>query len=843
MQDYIASRRYALSSDSIHGDTIQGFSAPDAKRSYAPDLSLEPKHIELRLRFDLAKKTATGSVTTTVRANRAGARSLRLDGIGFEDVTVEGAEGRYDGEAIHLTWADAFAEGEERKVTVAYTVRSPITGLSFASEDIVVTDNETERARYWLPCVDYPTIRTTYDFHLTAASDLTILANGLRQSETDNGDGTRTAHWILDYPCPSYLCCLAIGRFVEAQDGEYNGRAIAHYAPAGFEAADLRTTFAGTAKMIAWLEDRLGAEFPFPKYYQFLAPGIGGAMENISLVSWDQQYLCDPAIHPENGWIVESINLHEMSHSYFGDAIVCRHFEHSWLKESWATYMETVWQTDVHGKDRGDYDLHRNARLYMAEAARYVRPIVTRTYDSSWDLFDLHLYPGGAWRIHMLRHIMGDDAFWAAVRDYVGSYMGSVVETDDFRHKLEKHSGLNLTRFFDQWILGRGYPKLKAKFSHDSEKGEGKLVVEQKQVDEKRGVGLFSFPLDVRWEDDDGEHTLTLQIEEARSSTLFPTKGKPRQISLDPESKVLFSLEFNPGDDLLKRTLTEAGEIRTRIWAAEELIGTGRVANLKAVGEAMATEPFWGVRVAVGGALAKSKLGPAAPVLAAMLEREEEPKALRHLAVSCGAFRDERLATALRARLDRPSGPLARSAMLESLGRQRAEDDSDRIEAALSETSSHDHVRRGALRGLAGIGTRHAWDVIESHLEYGVVPDDTRVAGALALGSCGAQLGRLVRTETAERLADLTRDPVPRVAMAAARALPMLYETLAIPALEALKKRQPLESEPAIERLIARLRKGPAGEELGKLREQIEKLEKRSRELDERLQDLEAKKS
>jgi len=777
MQDHIAARRYAPGADSI-----QGFAAPDAQRSYAPDLALEPKHIEVRLRFDLDQRSAEGSVTTTVRANRAGARSLRLDAIGLEDVAIGGAEGRYDGESVHLTWADGFAAGEERKVTVNYAVRSPITGLTFARPDMVVTDHETERARYWLPCVDYPTVRTTFDFHLTAASDLTILANGLLLSETDHGDGTKTAHWRLDYPCPSYLCCLAIGRFVAVQDGEHNGRGIAYYAPAGVDPTDLRNTLAGTAGMMEWLEKRLGAEFPFAKYYQFFAPGIGGAMENISLVSWDEQFLCDSTNHPENGWIVESINLHEMSHSYFGDAIVCRHFEHSWLKESWATYMETVWAHDIHGKDRGDYDLHCNASRYFAETARYVRPIVTRTYDSSWDLFDLHLYPGGAWRIHMLRHRIGEESFWAAVRDYVNSYMGKVVETDDFRHKLEQHSGLNLTRFFDQWIHGRGYPKLKAKFTHDAETEQGKLVIEQTQVNEKRGVGLFCFPLDVRWEDDDGEHTLTLDIEEARHSTLFPVKGKPKQVVLDPDSKVLFSAKFNPGDDLLLRTLTEAGEIRVRIAAATELIDTGRAANLRAIDEAMAGEPFWGVRVAVAEALAKSARGPAAPVLAAMLEREEEPKALRTIASACGAFRDERLAAALRLRLDKPSGPMARAAMLAALGRHRDEADSERIEAALSEKSIHDHVRRGALRGLAWIGTRHAWDLIAAVLEPDAAPDLTRMIAAHSLGSCGTRLGRRMRGNTAERLIDATRDPSPRVAMAAAQALPALHAPQAIAA-------------------------------------------------------------
>lgn len=73
-----------------------------------------------------------------------------------------------------------------------------------------------------------------------------------------------------------------------------------------------------------------------------------------------------------------------------------------------------------------------------------------REYNSSWDLFDQHLYPGGAWRIHMLRGLLGDEAFWKGVRSYVRDYHTSLVETVDFQRALERPTGRNLTKFFDQ---------------------------------------------------------------------------------------------------------------------------------------------------------------------------------------------------------------------------------------------------------------------------------------------------------------------------------------------------------------------------------------------------------
>ena len=74
--------------------------------------------------------------------------------------------------------------------------------------------------------------------------------------------------------------------------------------------------------MMRWMTQKLGGAFPFPKYYQVALPGIGGAMENISLVTWDDQFLADELLAGEWGRLVDQINVHEMAHSWFGDHVV-----------------------------------------------------------------------------------------------------------------------------------------------------------------------------------------------------------------------------------------------------------------------------------------------------------------------------------------------------------------------------------------------------------------------------------------------------------------------------------------------------------------------------------------
>ena len=53
----------------------------------------------------------------------------------------------------------------------------------------------------------------------------------------------------------------------------------------------------------------------------------------------------------------------------------------------------------------------------------------------------------------MFRHILGDSIFWPAVQDYLKTYAGANVETSDLRKMFEKHSGLNLVRYFNEWYV------------------------------------------------------------------------------------------------------------------------------------------------------------------------------------------------------------------------------------------------------------------------------------------------------------------------------------------------------------------------------------------------------
>lgn len=823
------------------------FGGPGATPHYPPHLTIEPTHILIDLALDLKAERASGRVVHTLAGRSDGARTLELDAVGFYDVKVKDLKGRatslvYDGKKLRITWDEGFRSGETRELEVAYRVERPATGLFFmqpTKEDpdkayYAATDHETERARYWLPTIDLPNVRTTLEFRLRAEEKLTILANGKLEGETKNGDGTKTAVWKLQQRCPSYLVCFAIGDFERFDDGDVDGIPLAYFASRDFSKQDLERSFGRTRPMLQWMQKLLGTPFPFPKYFQFALPAFGGAMENISLVSWSDYFVRTAATGPEGVWLTDQVNAHEMAHSYFGDLVVCRDFAHAWLKESWATYMEICWLEHAKGADEQLYDLYRCAELYFEEAdGTYARPLVTRKFTSSWQMYDRHLYPGGACRLHTLRNELGETAFWNGVRDYLKTYAQQVVETDDFRRMLEKHSGRSLQKLFDQWVHSALYPNLKVSFSYDKEKGRGTFEIEQKQAEP------FELRTDVGWVLDGKLHTQEVHLTKAKHSVTVTLAKEPEQVRFDPHCKVLHKLELNPGEDKLKAQLTGAKDVIGRILAAQALAESGKAAAVKAILDAWKKEPFWGVRRELVHALGKMATAEALKALAEIVGAEKDPLTLDAVFGTATKFRDAALAQAVETRVKKGDlAPGALAVALRALGAQRDAAPVATIEAlAKKRDEHHGTVQAAALTALGMTRRPEAMTYLRTQLPYGKIPYRARRGAIVGMGAGLPHQEKPDRVKGEEALVDLLRDPEPWIQQQAARSLVQARATGSVEALEAYRRTIPLQEQVIVEAGIAALGRGD-GDKVAALEKQIDDLTTKWRKLQERVDAL-----
>ena len=115
---------------------VQGFSSLETPARYAPDLRIEPIHLEIHAHLLISEATANCRVITTVKSRSPNSQSLRLDALGLsidevQDPDGNGLQWSYDGTWLRVCWDEAIPAGEERRVEVRYRVIEPLTGLHF----------------------------------------------------------------------------------------------------------------------------------------------------------------------------------------------------------------------------------------------------------------------------------------------------------------------------------------------------------------------------------------------------------------------------------------------------------------------------------------------------------------------------------------------------------------------------------------------------------------------------------------------------------------------------------------------------------------------------------------
>ncbi len=77
-------------------------------------------------------------------------------------------------------------------------------------------------------------------------------------------------------------------------------------------------------------------------------------------------------------------------------------------------------------------------------------------------MFDDRVYKRGALTLHALRLTVGDDAFFALLRGWVGDHSGGSVTTEDFRAYAASQTGADLDDLFDAWLDEERLPDLPA---------------------------------------------------------------------------------------------------------------------------------------------------------------------------------------------------------------------------------------------------------------------------------------------------------------------------------------------------------------------------------------------
>jgi hypothetical protein len=151
---------------------------------------------------------------------------------------------------------------------------------------------------------------------------------------------------------------------------------------------------------------------------------------------------------------------HEIAHQWWGQAVGWKNYHEQWLSEGFAQYFAALYANRARGAGTFDAVMRRFRQWSMdtvGEGPIYLGYRVGHIRNSS-RMFRAVVYNKSAAVLHMLRRLMGDDAFFAGLRRFYSTWRFRKAGSDDLRAAMEAESGLDLGRFFERWIYADGVP-------------------------------------------------------------------------------------------------------------------------------------------------------------------------------------------------------------------------------------------------------------------------------------------------------------------------------------------------------------------------------------------------
>ena len=274
-----------------------------------------------------------------------------------------------------------------------------------------------------------------------------------------------------------------------------------------------------------------GAEVPFDYGQAF--PGL------IYLPVWTFQAVGDSGYD-------EILRAHEVAHQWWGIGVEPAGYRDVWLGEGFAEFSG-LWYMQMVLQDNQKFFKHLEHWRREIRARRNDAPpigIGARAAQLNGRDYTLMTYHKGAWVLQMLRNLMLDfrtmkeDAFEAMMQDFYQEYKGKRATTADFQRVVERHIGLNMGWFFDEWVNRTEIPKYTLSWHADTAPDHGyalRIRIRQEDV-----PADFVMPVPLRIELAGGGHAyVRVNVRGPLTEATLSLPAEPTELELNPLQSVL----------------------------------------------------------------------------------------------------------------------------------------------------------------------------------------------------------------------------------------------------------------------------------------------------------------
>ncbi|MGZ5284286.1 MAG: M1 family aminopeptidase [Kaistella sp.] len=399
---------------------------------------------------------------------------------------------------------------------------------------VLYTLSEPYGAQEWFPTKQSLNDKIEkVDIKINTPSQYSVASNGKLFSETLLTGSRKLTYWQTNYPIPAYLIALGITNYTKLNDtmGTPAFPFVNYLYPSTASNSTAISNIDWTKTLMDTFEQYFGL-YPYRnEKYGHMQFGWGGGMEHATMSSM-------------GSW-GKGLIAHELAHQWFGDKVTCGAWNDIWLNEGFATFGEHLTNEKL---------LMTNAEFlsYLSSEMNYITSspggsvyVNDSNLGNVGAIFNGRLsYSKGGYVVRMIKWILGDDAFYSALKDYHArpELAYGYAKTADLKNSLLQSTGKDFTEFFNDWVYGQGYPTYQISWNQTNDQV---LRFKVSQTQSHSSVSFFEMPLPIKVNGTSGQVAYLVLDHTSNNQTFANTINFP-----------VASVEFNYENQIIQRNST-----------------------------------------------------------------------------------------------------------------------------------------------------------------------------------------------------------------------------------------------------------------------------------------------
>ncbi len=371
----------------------------------------------------------------------------------FSSVYLNGKKVKFYNDRSRIWIKSDFAPNGTYQLSLKYAAR-PNQTMYFINWDApkeldvsrqVWTQGQGKDTSHWLPSFDDMTEKAVYNLTFNFEKNYEVISNGELALKKALNDSITQWQYQMKKPMSSYLVAVAVGNFTKKTIISNSEIPIELY----FEAKDslkVEPTYRYTKEVFDFFETEIGVKYPWQNYKQIpVQDFLYAGMENTGATFFADSFVIDSTAFIDQNYLF--VNAHELVHQWFGNMITETNGKHHWLHEGFATYYAWLAEKELFGEDYFYWKLYESAEQLKELSDSGKGESLLNPKASS-----LTYYQKGAWALHILKGLVGEENFKEAIKKYLLKNAYANVTTDDFVREVEETSNMDLSTWQQDWL-------------------------------------------------------------------------------------------------------------------------------------------------------------------------------------------------------------------------------------------------------------------------------------------------------------------------------------------------------------------------------------------------------